>query len=160
MEATYTVDWAESKNEDWKIVTLTDEFNKTIKDVSVNRTSKKGEVFPNFDQIMPGAKITGTYWQSDAGKNYLFPPRAERPSLKGAIGTGMKKLVAEKNANIEKNMDKKEWGIMTSSTIRLATDVAIAEGNPSKENILKWREWFVANWDLDVTDKEPFPDKA
>ena len=28
----------------------------------------------------------------------------------------------------------------------MATEVAIAEGKPTEENILKWRAWFLEQW--------------
>lgn len=61
----------------------------------------------------------------------------------------------KKAENIEKAQGNKELGIMTSSTIRMAVDIALAEVNSAqmfdegvfKGRITYWRKWLVSEWD-------------
>jgi len=76
------------KNANWKVVTILNAAGDIQSDISVNRTNKKGETFPNFDEIKVGATIQGQLWQSPAGKHYLFPPKgsAQAPAPKADMG--------------------------------------------------------------------------
>ena len=77
MEKEYTISLVEDKNKDWKIVTLEvveGDGSVMYEDVSVNRVNKKGEIFPNFDNIKVGERVKGNLWSSSAGKRYLFAP--------------------------------------------------------------------------------------
>lgn len=161
MQQTFKVEFVENKSNDWKVAQLRDEHDKEYKDVSINRVGKKGDTFPNFDAIMPGASIEGVYWQSDAGKNYLFPPRPEgaQPPRRSpsAINTAMKK----KEESIEKFQDAKETSIKISSTLRDAVTLAQVEiekglfaPNTLEDRIRYWREWLWVQWDK--VDFKPF----
>ncbi len=63
------------KNEDWLVLSLVNSAGDLIENVSVNRVSKKGDLFPNFDDIKADTKIDGRLWESDSGKQYLFAPK-------------------------------------------------------------------------------------
>ena len=64
-----------NRNADWKVVSILNAAGDIVENVSVNRTNKKGEVFPGFDDIAVGASVEGQMWQSPAGKLYLFAPK-------------------------------------------------------------------------------------
>ncbi len=150
----FIVTWIEKKNPDWSVAQLkdVDTPNLPYADVSINRTGKKGEIFPNFDGIMNGGTVEGEIWQSAKGTWYLFPPKVVATGNSGR-NSAMSKLVTQKQEGITKAQENKELGIMTSSTIRMAVDCALAEYNNTPQEdieamILKWRKWFVDNWDL------------
>jgi hypothetical protein len=70
------------------------------------------------------------------------------------MGGGAKAAVEAKAKSIEKSQERKEEGIMMSSSIRMATDVMVAylaketiKGPELKSAILSWRKWFIDNWD-------------
>ncbi len=65
----------ENKGADWKVVSLINAAGDLIENVSVNRISKKGDIFPGFDDIKEKTKIEGRLWESDSGKQYLFAPK-------------------------------------------------------------------------------------
>lgn len=121
------IDWIETKGPDWKVATLTNEMNKTEKEVSINRTSKKGEVFPNFDALQVGQTIEGELWQSGAGKWYLFPPQPKSqyraPTSNGGASRGsqMAKVMETKNQNIKEAQETKHEAIKLAGAQRDAT---------------------------------------
>lgn len=65
----------EKKSNDWLVVSLVNSAGDLIENVSINRISKKGDLFPNFDDIKQDTKIDGRLWESDSGKQYLFAPK-------------------------------------------------------------------------------------
>lgn len=69
---------AEAKTIDWKVITILNAAGELVEEISVNRTNKKGETFPEFDEIIVGATIEGQLWQSPKGKLYLFPPKEQK----------------------------------------------------------------------------------
>jgi hypothetical protein len=149
----YKVDFMEKKNEDWIIASLSSP-EASFPEVSINRKNKKGEVFPNFDGIQAGREVEGHIWSSPAGKVYLFAPQPEgsKPPMRSA--GAITKAMDRKEAGIEKFQDSKEQGIMTSSTIRMAVDITLAEsaGLPFDVGVFKgrvkvWRDWLIAEWD-------------
>ncbi len=163
--AKFKIEFLENKSPDWKVATVTDETGKTFQEVSINKTNKKGEPFPNFDQIMSGATIEANFWTSGAGKHYLFAPDPKNVSTgtvapQGGRGGGIAKAQMVKAENIEKAQGNKELGIKTSSTIRMAVDCAVAEcgigGNGLQSSILKWRLFFWENWDMPEDATPPF----
>lgn len=120
---TLRIEWTENKSKDWKICTVTKPDGTTTENVSVNRMNKKGEVFPNFDGIAPGADIEGELWRSDAGKWYLFAPKPKGEGL----GTrpawvkpkaDMTRVMEKKQESIEKNMDVKNEAIKMAGAQR------------------------------------------
>lgn len=65
----------EKKSADWYVVELVNSAGDLIENVSINRISKKGDVFPNFDNLKQDTKIDGRLWESPANKMYLFAPK-------------------------------------------------------------------------------------
>lgn len=67
-----------------------------------------------------------------------------------------------KETSIKGFQDSKEWSIMTASSMNKAIDLAIAEIkdiktlNTLEQDILKWREWIINNWEIEPTAKKPF----
>lgn len=166
MQQTFKVEWAENKTNDWKVATLRDEHDKEYKDVSINRVGKKGDTFPNFDAIMTGASIEGVYWQSDAEKNYLFPPRPEGAGLKRTGGGfGSKASDARKAQMIEEAQARKSDSIAffnaTNAAIalfeQLKDPIVMKDTGAVKSFIKEWREWFLEQYReyeaKDVTSK-------
>lgn len=151
------VEWCENKNQDWKVATLKAPDDYVTENVSINRQNKKGEVFPNFDGIIPGADIEGELWKSDSGKWYLFAPKPQNSHSGGGNRMGMmKEVIKEKQEGIRASQENKELGIKISSTMNKAIDLAIAEGKPEAERILHWRKWMWENWEVKDTDFNPF----
>lgn len=104
--ATYRVDWSEKKNNDWVLASLLDETGNKLSEVSINRTSKKGEIFPNFDEIRPGAEIKGELWTSTANKNYLFPPRKKLEPPNFIKNRAMPKVDVEGHLAVQQQITK------------------------------------------------------
>ena len=104
----YKIDWMEKKSDDWIVATL---LEGTIKhsDVSINRTNKKGEVFPLFDNIQAGREVEGAeIWVSQTGKKYLFAlskPRGN-PNYKS---NQIAKAQDNKAQQIAKAQDRSAW---------------------------------------------------
>lgn len=159
----YKIEWLENKDTDWKIIQLSDESGKTYKDVSINRKDKNGIEFPNFDTLRAEDMIEGDFWVSPKGRNYLFPPKPQSPK-----GGNISKMMEKKAVLIEKAQDNKELGIMTSSTIRMAVDLVVAQmandhiiQNATEADIKgmikEWRKWLVSEWNnVDLNAKIPF----
>lgn len=160
----YRVNWLEKKNNDWIVANLLDGETE-IKEVSINRTNKKGQVFPKFDDIINGGSVDGELWTSQAGKNYLFEPKPEGKKGNGAY---KEKVIGEamhrKEESIGKFQDNKEWSIMTASSMNKAIELAIAEMNALTDKnpatlasrIINWREWIITNWTVNPNSKSPF----
>ncbi len=65
----------EKKNADWVVVSLVDAAGDVHENVSINRISKKGDLFPDFENLDKDQKVEGRIWESDAKKKYLFAPK-------------------------------------------------------------------------------------
>jgi hypothetical protein len=74
----FKVTACEDKNKDWKVISFENVDGDKWAKVSVNRIGKKGDAFPDFDNVKVGAEIRGVPWQSEKGNWYLFPPKKER----------------------------------------------------------------------------------
>lgn len=159
------INWLERKNPDWIKAQVINESGATINDVSISRVSKKGEAFPNFDNLVPGQDVNGVLWQSQAGAWYLFPPRPQTSAGGAYKSSGaMSKVMEKKAENISVAMDKKELAIKIASTMRMAVDCAIANlGNKQfqpieMENLITYyRKWLWERWDANDGDFSPFP---
>lgn len=164
----YKIKWLEVKNPDWKVLTLTDDKGQELKDVSVNRTNKKGEAFPKFDEIMNAGEIEGEFWTSDAGKNYLFAPKPQRASNPGFKSHQIRETMEIKRTDIAHSQAEKSHAIKVASTFSAAKDAAIAEYQESRrlsatgatlEQLFeKWREYFWLRFDVGETQYPPFVD--
>lgn len=153
----------EDKTKDWKVVDCENPTGEKTIGASVNRVNKKSEVFPAFDDIKVDARLNAELWVSPAGKAYLFAPKATSSGGAKFNATGVSKLMEKKQEGIEKSQDKKESSIRTTSTLRMAHELALAvyEKDPMnldtvKELILNLRKWYEANWDFDVQSNPPF----
>lgn len=71
----YKIFKIDKKNPEWAVVSLVDASGDAHENVSVNKVSKKGDIFPNFDTLEVGSKVEGRIWESDAKKKYLFAPK-------------------------------------------------------------------------------------
>jgi hypothetical protein len=169
----YTLDWIETKSADWKLASITNEAGMKFTNVSINRVSKKGETFPNFDNLRAGETIAGEYWETpDKSKSYLYPPRVEKtqgeaykPNYTPKTGA-ITKAMDRKEANIEKIMDRKEDAYQISGTARDAVLCAIAEFNsythedgirpPLEFLVEKWRKYLWLNYWKEDKDFPPF----
>ena len=148
------VNWIEVKSPDWKIATIQD-GDKVYESVSINRTSKKGETFPDFDDLQAGRETNGVLWVSPANKNYLFPPvPTPTPGVMGTkpawSGGGMKAVMKEKQENIGHSMDRKENAITLAGSMRDATLITIAQMQGKdfttaefQAQWLSWRTWLI-----------------
>lgn len=124
--------------------------------------SKDGTLFPNFSGLVTGAEFEANAWTNPTtGKVSFFAPKPST-GAKQAFGGGIK-AVERKEKGIEKSQDRKEEGIKTSSTIRMAVDLAIAQkeqgelrDTPLADLILIWRAWLLQNWEIDITDTKAF----
>lgn len=159
----YTLDWVEKKNNDWVLVSLAS----GEKEVSINRTSKKGEVFPNFDNLAPGIEVEGELWQSQAGKWYLFPPKPVTPNPMGTRPAWAKKestinkAMETKAQNIATAQENRGQGVKIASTMNKAIEIALAENESVvaeqfQERVKYWRKWIWENWDKTDSDFAPF----
>jgi hypothetical protein len=170
MEKEYTISFTDDKSPDWKILTLeiVDGGGSVMyEDVSVNRVNKKGETFPNFDNLKVGERVKGNLWTSSAGKKYLFAPDLNKPAgganrgQSGGFKANMSAMVEKKQEGIRQSQENKELGIKTSSTARMACDIVVATLRGEEiidESVLKgklemWRKWFWMHWD----DPENYP---
>jgi hypothetical protein len=119
--------------------------------------AKDGTLYPNFAGLVAGAIFEANAWTNPTtGKVSFFAPKPSTGASggnKGAMAGAMK----AKQEGIAKSQDRKEEGIKTSSTIRLATDIVtarMAQGtevwsiDKITEEIESWRTFFVTNWDL------------
>jgi hypothetical protein len=171
MEKEFTISFTDNKSADWKILTLEvleGDGSVMYQDVSVNRVNKKGETFPNFDNLKVGERVKGNLWTSPQGKHYLFAPNlsnVKSGASGGGFKAGMQKMVEQRNDNINKIVDRKEEGIKVSSTMRDAVQIALAElGSGTDhvgekdiaERIQYWRQWLWQNWDCDDGKFPPF----
>lgn len=151
----YKVEWSEVKKEGntngraWKITEM------TLKDEQGVITEKVS----TFDSVMTGAEIEGSVVKNDKG--YLTFKKLEAPNFVKENRSAFKQKVIDetmqrKEQSIGKFQDSKEWSIKVSSTMRDAVLLAIAEQNPTKENVLKWREWLWNNFDVETDQFPPF----
>lgn len=159
----------QDKSADWKIISLSQEkdgIQVTVTNVAVNRTNKKGEVFPDFDNIKPENVINGELWVSSAGKSYLFAPNPEKPASGAYRGNGGGSIAAQtrKKEDIREAQDKKEESIAffnsTNSAIQLiTTHPFFAEPKSEKELLEKvfgLRDKFYKEWENHAEPGAPF----
>lgn len=161
---TYTVEWAENKNDGWKVVSLKEivDNGRTYEDVSINKVDKKGREFPNFAAIAPGAQVHGNMWQAPTGKYTLFAPdpkpaAAARPTTTGSGPRGMGAAQERKAVNIKEAQDYKGRGIQVASAMRdstLITEAIIRSQSQAepwgfedfKSLFEKVKRWYLEEW--------------
>ena len=160
--AKYKIEGLEKKNNDWLSLLL-----ESGEEVSVSRVSKKGEIFPNFDNLVPGGEVEGELWQSQAGNWYLFPPKVNPMGTKPAWAkkeSTITKAMETKAQNIQTAQENRELGVKIASTMNKAIEIALAENGQSpivagdfQERVKYWRKWIYENWDKTDADYAPFP---
>lgn len=151
----YTIEWSENKTTS----TGKEKMDATLKDESgvIHQSVTIWGDFPNFKDLKTGHSVLGDLVPAKDPKwgPTLYPTKAETSNVghpvrsQGAISKAMDKK-AEYIATAQEN---KEIGIMTSSTIRMAVDIALAEshGLPFDVGVFKgrvkqWRQWLIAEW--------------
>lgn len=158
----YTINWLEEKTTS----TGKKKYDLTLDSEDGKQTSgiTMWDSFPEFATLKPGSVISGDIVTKQNGQYTnvtIFPPKVVSPVKTGGFG-GAKVAMQEKAKNIEKAQGRKEDSIQISSTARDATILTTAELNGKteqeiKEIWLKWRNWLIANWDVDERDlKTPF----
>ncbi len=137
----FTISWLEKKNNDWYVVNLKDEAGEETKEVSINRTAKNGQVFPDFDNLMSGGPVEGEPWTSGAGKNYLFAPKPEGSSKKPNMDRLMEKKstqIAEAQSNkaqqIAQAQDRSAWMWAKTNASTLIGDSMSSANNDTIAN--------------------------
>lgn len=169
----FKINWLEVKSTEWTIVTLLDDNGVEYKDVSINKKSKKGEEFPNFENLQAGQDVEGELWTSSAGKHYLFPPKV----VKTASGAYKQKMIEDtmikKEASIAKFQATKEESIRLMSAERDAIllvttfykdrwgqDPLLENELDSliKKKCIEFRDWFMLSHEWN--DLPPFDDKT
>lgn len=147
--AKYTITWCEVKKtgerngKPWTINTM------TLKD-------EQGVITENvdtFDTIVNGSTIEGEIIPGKYGKDFVKAKAVAGANLKTAQ---IEKTMERKEQSIGKFQDNKELSIKVSSTMRDAVLLAIAEGQPNIETILKWREWLWKNFEVPTDLYPPF----
>lgn len=107
--AKFKINWLEKKNNDWIVANILNEQGIETKEVSINRTAKNGQVFPNFDTLAPGVEVDGEPWTSQAGKNYLFAPKPE--TSQSGRKPNMDRIIEKKQQGIAESQERKERSI-------------------------------------------------
>lgn len=150
----YKLASVEDKNADWKVVSLEMSEGNFQEDVSVNRTNKKGEVFPNFDGIQVNATVEGELWQSSGGKWYLFAPRPKpAPSAAGGGMRGVAAAQTRKREDIAAAQENKSHAIKVASAMRDATLLIGSMGYKFETAEEMWemhkiiRSRYIKEWD-------------
>lgn len=153
----YLIKWCEVKTPDWKVCTLVVNGS-DVTDVSINRTSQKGDVFPEFDEIQAGRVVKGTFWKSPTGKAYLFAPKEKKG---GMNMSGVKAAQERKSEMITKFADRKEESIALAGAQRDAVLIVTSlygelENLPheDKAEVIKREILYWHNWLLNVPNKK------
>lgn len=154
--AKYTIEWSELIKEGvsengraWKMtkMSLKDESGAMHEDVTT------------FDEVITGGEIEGDIIMKGKYKNFqkaFKKPKLEKPEFIKAKEEAIKKAQDRTQVGVQKAQEHKDVSIKVSSTMRDAVQLAIAEGNPTVENIESWRKWLWTNWDKTELDYPPF----
>ncbi len=105
--------------------------------------------FSKYADIVASAEIEGLLTSKDYNGKTSFTLGDDRPT---GGGGGAAKAVEAKSKSIEKAQDRKEEGIMISSTASGATAILVAllskEGTPDwRAKWIEIRHWLVKNWE-------------
>ena len=153
-----------------KVLSVNDKIAKTGRpykalEVESEGTPYKVNVFssaPDFANINIGSVLNGSLVKDGNFWNISFP-ETEKPryGASGGFKTALiEKAMDTKRQDISKFQDNKELSIKMASTLRMATDVAIAltpdqrEGT-MQETIRFWREWFWLEWEKTTSEEMP-----
>lgn len=123
--------------------------------------------FPNFETLTFDSEIEGTIVVKQNGKytnKTLYAPKAQVGGGNAPKGANIAKAQEKKGEMIKEAQENKEHGIMVSSTIRMAHEVALEMTKSEmingavfdvtlyKENFTQMRNYFINAWD----NKQPF----
>jgi hypothetical protein len=157
--------------ENIKVISVLSKTTKTQKpyktcEVECGGETRKVNIWsnaPDFANIKEGSILVGKMTKEGDYWNISFegdkPRGGQNYANKEASVT---KAMDRKEKSIGRFQDDKEFSIMVSSTMRDAVSLAIAEIkdittlNTLERDILKWREWLIANWNVDEKDVPPF----
>lgn len=154
-----------------KIITVDSKTTKTNKPykmctVECNSETRKVNIWsnaPDFANLKEGSVFLGNMKKEGDYWNISFEGQNSAPRASGGFKTAQAKEVVDyKDTKIGKRMDDKDFSIMTSSTMRDAVSLAIAEIkdittlNTLEQDILKWRQWLLDNWEVDPKSIKPF----
>ena len=155
--AKFTIQWCESKDG-------TSKAGKPYTITKMTLVDEKGDKFENvstFDKVVNGGEIEGEVVKKGEYLNFESKKAVANAGYKERV---MEQTMARKEGSIAKFQDNKDWSIMTSSTMRDAVLLAIAELNATPNanagtltsRIENWRNWLVSHWDIEPMDKAPF----
>jgi hypothetical protein len=151
----------DKKKEDWYKAIVINEAGATIKDVSINKVGKKGDVFPNFDTLAEGQMVEGVLWQSEKGSWYLFPPKEKKDGV--SKSAYMEKVMDKKQDGIKESQEHRDNSVRTSATARDATLIVTTfygghklTDEQIKDKWLKWRRWLWFAFDEEIKTFPPF----
>ncbi len=149
----------------FKIEWLEKKMTKVGEKFDCSLTNEGGEVTEgvtlwakDWPEALVGSEVTGDLVVKQNGQylnKTLYPVKtyksfAQKP--KADIG----KMMDKKEASIDKFQDNKELSIKISSTMRMAVDLAIAQGKLGTGTIQEWRAWLWNEWDKTDKDFPPF----
>lgn len=157
----YSLEWLEKKT-----TKVGDKWNATVKD-------EKGATYENvtlwlkdWSDAMAGMEVegelvikqNGQYENKTLQRNKTYSQW--KPKTSATTPAGIKVAQERKAEFIEKAQDNKELGIKVSSTMRMAVDLALGDGEMEqttrKETIKFWRQWLWNEWDKTDKDFPPF----
>lgn len=136
-------------------------------EATIWKLDKEGQVFPNFDSLTANAQIEANQWQNPKDGTFtLYPTKNTANRSFTPNRGGIAQAQQRKETSITISQERKEEGIMISSTIRMAVDITVAEGfenlseQATKERIMRWRYWLVEKWNqttpIKVTGTDEF----
>lgn len=165
--SSYKVFKADVKGPDWKVVDLEVGENQFKHNVSVNRTNKQGQIFPNFDAIQAGSMVEGELWDSPAGKSYLFAPKPAGAPRTGGGGPARNNSAIRENmdlkaASIQRQGEKRDLAMKLMGAMRDATLITLESfknqpfptSEEYKEEWRNWRDFFVSEFDNEFAQRD------
>lgn len=158
----YKIELCEVKKEgstngrNWKITEMT----------LIDEGGIKTEKVSTFNSVAIGQELEGEIKQNDKGYlNFiakLEPPQFMKQQSNTAFKTAqMEKVMDRKEQSIGKFQDTKDWSIKTSSTMRDAVLLTIAEKGdiPMRDEelgqmVVKWRKFLWNHFDVNLEDTD------
>lgn len=142
-------------------------FNLKAPDGKITNNVAAFTSFPDYEKIVANAFIDGELKEKDYNGSKSYTLEGQQQPKQGFGGGGAAKAVEIKTRAIEKAQDNKfksiekaqenkEYGVMISSTARMATDTTLSQfaneefdAEQFKMRWLEWRKWFIRNWEND-----------
>lgn len=113
-------------------------------------------VWPDYSKyadVLTGNTVEGLIREKGQYKNLVDGNLGFKPPYLRQ-NSPITKAVTEKAKSIEVAQERKGEAIMAASTIRMATDIVVAQGVEGKgdveiqDAIESWRRWFIDNWEI------------